>query len=156
MNKNQAVVVALALLLNACTVAMLSRDAGRVDEEGFDAAKVTRPDPHRPNIFIDETTSVHQVFIDQEPISVHDVGDRVVISWALPILPARYVFAGDGIVIRAAPDGPAPVGLRCDGRRKVFICSYDRPRPGTRYKYSVKVLEDKNALPTLDPFIANN
>lgn len=146
----------LALLLNACTVAMLSRDAGRIDEEGFDAAKVTRPDPHRPNIFIDETTSVHRVFIDQEPISVHDVGDRVVISWALPILPARYAFARDGIEIRAASDGPAPVGLRCEPRRKVFVCSYDRPRPGTRYKYSVNVLEDGGAALTLDPYILNN
>ena len=147
---------ALALMLAACS-SVMTMDAGRVGEEGYDAARVMRPNPNKPNLFIAEDTATHQVFVDQEPIYLRNVDDRVVIAWALPVAPARYTFDREGIqIVGVASGAPGPVGLRCVPGRKIFSCSYNRPPPGTKYKYTVRVLEDGKPLPALDPYIANN
>lgn len=157
MKKSVLIAATLAVLVLAgCGVLPVDP---RIGHDGFDPTFVRRPDPAKPNIFVDAGKFL---VVDQEPIRVgpgnvgHD--GRVTISWALPAGTPYAFDAGKGIQIvsESKEQRAQPIELRCQPlgtRQKVFECSYKKPTvPGrTVFKYTVNVV----GLPPLDPYIVN-
>lgn len=156
MKKSVLIVATLAVsVLAGCGIVPVDP---RFGHDGFDPTFVRRPDPVKPNIFVDAGKFL---VVDQEPIRVgpRDVGPdgRVTISWALPA-GTQYAFDADKgiqIVSESRDQRSQPVELRCQppaGRQRVFECSYRKPAPGrTVFKYTVNV----RGLAPLDPYIVN-
>lgn len=150
-----------ALLLAGCASMGHMDQSGRLGQEGFDPKVVRRPQPLEPNVFIVEG---EYIVIDQEPIRVPRAGPgtderRVTIAWALEA-GSPYTFPGEGGVniFAETPGKPGPQNLNCAALRpqhKVFVCRYDRPPSGTRFKYSVTVMKGSTPLEKLDPHIMN-
>lgn len=156
MKKSVLIAATLAVLVLAgCGIVPVDP---RFGHDGFDPTFVRRPDPVKPNIFVDAGKFL---VVDQEPIRIgeRNVGPdgRVTISWALPAgTPYAFdVAKGIQIVSESREQRAQLPGLRCQPlgtRQKVFECSYPKPPRGTTVlKYTVNVV----GIPPLDPYIVN-
>lgn len=122
--------------------------------DGFNAAAVPRPNPHRPNVFI---TDKEQIVVDQEPIRPFDDGSGlIVLVWALD-KDSDYVFPNDSAItfITATGSSPPPSECRVLQRKKVIACSYNRPGQSSKWKYVIMVTNQRTGrvLTALDPWI---
>jgi hypothetical protein len=152
MNKPGLALAAIAMVLAACSTAPDQRLPDEPwSEAGFDIERNPPPTLCNVRIYVLDA----QIVVDQEPATVRRCGEsKTTITWSLPAK-TSYTFPADGITFKGTP---VPVRAECAvlPSKKVFKCSFERAPTGTRYNYSVKVLKDGVALPTLDPTIFNN
>lgn len=147
--KNSLLAIGMLLVLSGCTMFHhhpgKDRDNDLARREGFDARLVTQPQPNDPNIFIVDS----KIVVDQEPIRPR--GNPVQIWWKLE-RSSPYKFPANGIEFAKGPEE-----LKCGlqgSSGKVFICMYKRPAAGTRYKYTIRVLDGSGKLlEELDPWV---
>ena len=122
---------------------------------GFNAAALTRPNPHSPNVFI---TEKEQIVADQEPIRPIDDGSgQIVLTWALD-RDSDYVFPDDTAINFSSGTGSSPPPFRCrvtQPRKKVIACLYNRPSGSSKWKYAIMVTNQRTGrvLTALDPWI---
>ena len=99
-------------------------------------------DPENPKVYV---VAGKQIVVDQEPIYVIRKGATIV--WELP-KDQKLAFPPDGIVIKAERNEFA---CRVEEGATRFSCQWVNARPGTFYKYTIKVRQDGKDLPPLDP-----
>ena len=161
--KKSHIAVILVLMSTGCA-------SVRVGDLGHQ--RVVLPvDPRAPNISIatdpgSKDIKSLSIVIDQEPIVLTDSSivatagtppPPITIKWALPLL-SNYEFdQSAGIVIGPYEGGLPPQGLSCKPDKKVYACTYAKPKTGTKYKYSVLVRDSATQQPLerLDPTVWN-
>ena len=164
MIKSFFAVTVLACVLAACgsirvgpdqTIKVGERTIVVVGVDGFNAAALTRPNPHFPNVLI---TEKEQIVADQEPIRPIDDGSgQIVLTWALD-RDSDYVFPDDSAINFSSGTGSSPPPFRCrvpQPRKKVIACLYNRPSGSSKWKYAIMVTNQRTgrALTALDPWI---
>ena len=164
MFKSLAALVALVFGVSGCvTVRVGPTESFKVGErtvavvgiDGFNAAAVSRPNPHRPNVFI---TDKEQIVADQEPIRpIGDGTGPIVLTWALDAS-SDYVFPDDTAIIFQSGTGSSPPPSECHvtrPKKKVIWCWYDKPAEMRKWKYAIKVTNERTTRPlvSLDPWI---
>jgi hypothetical protein len=123
--------------------------------DGFDAAAVRRPDPHNPNVFI---TATQTIVVDQEPVRPNmPIGGTIYIAWGLDSQ-SDYSFPDNtAITFIAAYGNPVPSNFACTVRqpkKKVIVCSYDKPNQPQLWKYTIRVADRAGKeLTKLDPWV---
>jgi hypothetical protein len=124
---------------------------------GFDPTKVTKPDPHNPNVFV----GTDGIVVDQEPIRPTKWDDGwVYISWALDASSGNTWPDNDAIHAvtdaNSYPPSNPPVDFGCGvvKPRKVITCSYKKPQGARQFKYSIRIADkDGNEIARLDPWV---
>ena len=149
MKKWTVVGVALAVALTACAASVTriiyTEEQPRI--RGYSSAHVTAPNPTAPNIFV----VGNRIVVDQEPIRPpgNQQDDPVTIYFGLEE-DGGYTFPEDGVVIRDHRDYCRRASAY------VFKCSYRRPAPGTKFKYTIHLKSTTGTPPDdLDPTIWN-
>jgi hypothetical protein len=142
-----------ALSASGCTI--VSGPGGRLpDDKGFDPLVVRTPQPKLPNVFVLNGYLV----VDQEPIRLwprdYNLEGRTArIEWALAAN-SDTQWPKPEEAISFSPD---PKGRLCEVRgkdRKVLSCTLPY-REHAKYKYTLKVVDEKIKPPPLDPNIVN-
>lgn len=116
-------------------------------------AQAQAPDPANPRVLVTNG----QISVDQDTIRFSKKKGKVKITWRLPAQ-GNYAFPTDGIVIERQVKGGRDPKLEFTCARaqnpRLFSCENRNTVPGT-YKYTVKVDENGQPLPPLDPIIIN-
>jgi hypothetical protein len=155
MTKSISAAIASTLVLAACASGvgpqeMYSDSKPRIVGYSL-SAMVAAPNPTAPNVFI---TASKEIVVDQEPVRPpgNREGDPITIYFALEE-GGPWKFPHNGIEIRQHPNFCQPV----TGSVFVIRCSYNRPTPGTVYKYTIRVdpVGPGSRLRDLDPSIMN-
>ncbi len=158
MAKSNLFLATSAALIAACAAAPEAPTKGRSMqnlEMGFDSATTAAPPPCQVKVFIVDG----EIVVDQEPARIRLCGDTATtIRWVIvdSFMNPRFTFPANGITFKGSPQ---PANLSCGtvaAPRKVYACSFSRPPVGTRYAYSVTVLDNGVPLPVLDPTIISN
>ena len=151
--KKSLLAIGMLLVLSGCTMFHHHPHDGRANpdnelarREGFDARLVAQPQPNDVNVFIVDS----KIIVGQEPVRPR--GDSSVQIWWILDKSSPYKFPANGIEFAKGPDE-----LKCGLQGisgKVFICKYKRPASGTRYKYTVRVMDGSGKLlEELDPWV---
>jgi hypothetical protein len=162
MNMSNLIAVAVACVLTACATrpeppkppVPAKRDMQSDQASlGFDPLVTLAPTPCNIDVFFEDDL----IQVNQEPAPTRRCvnGNMVTLSWNLS-RHSVYTFPANGITFKGFP---VPSKVVCDvtsSSRKVFQCTFDRPARGTRYNYSITILQNGVALPPLDPTIFAN
>jgi hypothetical protein len=140
-NWNSRVIGLAGALMLSLTLAALPARA-----QAASAALATKGD-RKP---IDVVVSAGAVSVPEDP--AHTTTNEIALVWV--IQDEGYVFAPNGVVAEAGHLGRCKVFANGRGIRCVKL----RKEQGTRYKYSVNLLDRASGkpLPTLDPFLQND
>jgi hypothetical protein len=150
MNKLLLIGGASILVLTACATGpqiIYTREKPRLT--GY-TPFVGPPNPTAPNVFI----VAGEIVVDQEPIRPpgNQQGDPITIYWGLQDSSKNYFFPNNAIEIQGHPAFCSSGSVSDD----VFKCQYNRPAPGTPYKYKIRVKQRQGPpIHELDPTIMN-
>jgi hypothetical protein len=134
----------LISLVTVVALAACSQLATRIGQ-----APSLKPNPHRPVVSV----SYDQIVIDQEPIVIPP-GNKDPIVWTIPD-DEPFTFPGDktdkpGIVF----DDKSVFKCSADSAKQ-YTCTNSHPEAKKKYKYNIRVLNEKGKPIDFDPNVVN-